>query len=159
MGKRYPNPRIVKIHYSYTVEEVAERLSKHKNTIRNWIKEGLLTIDNKRPTLIQGQDLFDFLKSKREQNKQHCKPGELYCVRCRQPRIPVDSWVEYSPVTEDTGNLKGFCPVCESIMNRRVSKPKIPKIRGNLAVTFPVGMRHIVEMDKPSVNCYLGQGE
>lgn len=159
MAKRYPNPRLVKIHYSYTVEEVANRLGKHKNTVRNWIKkEGLPIIDDKRPALIQGKDLFDFLKSKREKNKRRCKPGELYCVRCRQPRTPAGNWAEYSPVTDKLGNLSAFCSKCESIMNRRVSLTRIPKIHGNLEVSFPEALRHINKMRKPSVNCDFGEG-
>jgi hypothetical protein len=35
---RHPNPRLVKIHRSYTVEEVARNLRKHKNTVRAWMK-------------------------------------------------------------------------------------------------------------------------
>ena len=158
MGKRYPNPGLVKIHRSYTVEEIARLLSKHKNTIRNWIKGGLSTIDEKRPALIQGQVLFDFLRSQRGKNKRHCMPGELYCVRCRKPRIPSENWAEYLPVTETIGNLKAICPDCDSIMNRRVSLSKIHQICRNLDVTFPEDMRHIVKMIKPSVNCDFRQG-
>jgi Helix-turn-helix domain len=48
---RHPNPRLVKIHRSYTVEEVARILQKHKNTVRAWIKQGLRPIDGRRPIL------------------------------------------------------------------------------------------------------------
>jgi len=65
MGKRHPNPRLVKIHRSYTVEEIANLLGKHKNTVRNWIKDGLSTIDDKRPMLILGHDLAQFIKQSR----------------------------------------------------------------------------------------------
>ena len=137
MGKRYPNPRLVKIHRSYTVEEVAKLLGKHKNTVRNWIKDGLATIDDKRPMLILGHELVAFIKKRRAQNKQSCKPGELYCVRCRLPRFPAGNMAEYSPVTEKFGNLIAICPDCDSIMNRRVSLARIWEIFGNMDITFP----------------------
>ena len=38
MGKRHPNPRLIKIHRSYTVEEIAAVLGVHRNTVRQWIR-------------------------------------------------------------------------------------------------------------------------
>ena len=125
MGKRHPNYRLVKIHRSYTVEEIASLFGIHKNTVRSWIKNGLTAIDNKRPMLIFGHDLVTFLQARRVKNKQSCKPGELYCVKCRSPKFPAADMVEYSPVTEKVGNLKAICPDCNAIMNRRVSIAKL----------------------------------
>lgn len=159
MGKRYPNHRLVKIHRSYTVEEAAKLLSKHKNTVRSWIKDGLNTIDNRRPLLIHGCDLAAFLQERRTKNKQSCKPGELYCVRCRKPRLPAGDIAEYYPITEKFGNLTAICPTCDSIMNRRVSLAKINSICVNIEVIFPENMQHIIKRAKPSVNSDLRKGE
>jgi hypothetical protein len=158
MGKRYPNHRLVKIHRSYTVEEVAKFLGIHKNTVRRWVKDGLATIDYKRPMLILGHVMVEFLRVRRTKNKQTCKPGELYCVRCRVPRIPAGDWAEYSTVNEKLGNLIGICPDCDSIMNRRVSLAKIGQVCGNLDITLSEELQHIVKIIKPSVNCDLRQG-
>ena len=57
MGKRHSNHRLVKIHRNYTVEEIAKLFGIHKNTVRNWVKDGLATIDDKRPMLILGHEL------------------------------------------------------------------------------------------------------
>jgi transposase len=46
MGKRHPNYRLVKIHRSYAVEEIAKLFGIHKNTVRCWVKDGLATIDD-----------------------------------------------------------------------------------------------------------------
>jgi len=158
MGKRHPNHRLVKFHRNYTVEEIALLLGKHKNTVRNWVKDGLATIDDKRPMLILGSALVEFIKKRRAKNKQHCRPGELYCVRCRLPRFPAGDMAEYSPVTEKFGNLIAICPDCDSIMNRRVSLARIEEICGNLDITFSKELRHIVKSTKPSVNGDLGRG-
>lgn len=157
MGKRYPNHRLVKIHRSYKVEEAARLLDKHKNTVRNWIKDGLATIDDKRPMLILGHDLVEFIKKRRAKNKQTCKPGELYCVRCRIPKFPAGDMADYVPVTEKFGNLIAICPDCDSIMNRRVSLARIWEVCANLDITFPKDLRHIVKRTKPSVNSDLRQ--
>ena len=156
MKKRRPNHRLVKIHRSYTVEEIANLLTIHKNTVRGWIKTGLPTCDDKRPMLILGHDLSVFLQARRVKNKQTCKPGEIYCVGCRAPKFPGADMAEYSPVTEKFGNLKAICPDCHSIMNRRVSMAKLEQVRGKMDITFPQAMGHIVESNKPTVNSDLG---
>jgi hypothetical protein len=140
------------------VEETANLFGIHKNTVRNWVKDGLATIDEKRPMLIFGYDLVAFIKQRRTKNKQSCKPGELYCVRCRLPKFPAGDLAEYSPVTEKFGNLIGICPDCDSIMNRRVSLARIEEVCGNLDITFPKAWRHIVKRIEPSVNSDLIQG-
>ena len=136
MAKRNPNHRLVKIHRSYTVGEIAELFDNHKNTVRRWIKEGLPTIDDKRPMLILGHDLAAFLKARRIRNKRPCKPGELYCVRCRTPKSPAGDMAEYSPITEKFGNLIAICPDCDAIMNRRVSLAKIGEFLGKVDISF-----------------------
>ena len=65
MKKRHPNHRLVKIHRNYTVEEIAGLFGIHKNTVREWVKTGLATSDNKRPMLILGQDLKAYLQARR----------------------------------------------------------------------------------------------
>lgn len=128
----------------------------HKNTVRSWVKAGLATIDNKRPMLILGHDLSEFLQARRVKNKQTCKPGEMYCVRCRAPKFPAANMVEYSPVTEKFGNLIAICPDCDSIINRRVSLARIGEIRGNMDIIFPKEQQRLDKRTKPTVNSDLG---
>jgi len=152
MQKRHPNHRLVKIHRSYTVEEIAELFAIHKNTVRNWVKSGLSTSDDKRPMLILGIDLVAFLQARRTKNKRPCRPGEIYCVRCRAPKFPAASMAEYKPITEKFGNLVAICPDCGAIMNRRVSLARIGQMRGGMDISFPQALEHIVDSAKPTVN-------
>jgi Helix-turn-helix domain len=152
MRKRRPNHRLVKIHRSYTVEEVARLFGTHKNTVRAWLKAGLPTCDGKRPILILGRDLAGYLQARRAKNKQRCQSGEIYCVRCRAPKKPAGDIAEYHPKTESLGNLVGICPQCEAMMYRRVSVAKLPQIRGNLDITIALVERRVSESRSPTVN-------
>jgi hypothetical protein len=38
-----------KIHRSYSVEEVSRLFGIHKNTVGNWLRQGLSPIDGERP--------------------------------------------------------------------------------------------------------------
>lgn len=155
MRKRHPNHRRVKIHRSYTVEEIAHLFAIHKNTVRSWVKSGLATSDDKRPMLILGIDLAAFLQARRTKNKRPCKPGEIYCVRCRAPKFPAAGMAEYAPVTEKFGNLIAICPDCGSIMNRRVSLARIGQMRGEMDISFPQAWGHLIESAKPTGNSDL----
>lgn len=155
MGKRRPNPRLAKIHRNYTVEEIASLYGVHKNTVRQWIKVGLTTIDNRRPMLVLGQDLAAFLRERRLKNKRTCQPGEIYCVRCHTPQKPAGDMAEYKPMTTMLGNLIGICPGCESMMYRRVNPTKLEQSRGKLDITMLQAQPHINESTQPSVNSDL----
>jgi hypothetical protein len=152
MGKRHPNHRLVKIHRSYAVEEIAKLFGIHKNTVRRWVKEGLATTDDKRPMLILGYVLVEFLQARRLKNKRTCKPGELYCVRCRAPKPPAGDMAEYFPITEKFGNLVAICPDCDAFMNRLISLDKIGQVRGRIDISFPEELRQLYERANPTLN-------
>lgn len=141
-GRRSLNPRRIKIDRPYTVDEIARALNVHKNTVRQgWLKHGLVAIDDRRPTLICGDTLRQFLEARRLKAKQTCPPGHLYCVRCRAPKRPAGEMVDYIPFTPAVGNLTGICPDCDGLIYRCVALAKIDAIRGNLDITFPQAHR------------------
>ncbi len=155
MSKRHPNHLHVKTLRTYSVEEVADLYGVHKNTVLNWKKSGLAPIDNKKPMLFRGDTLAAFLKAKRIKNKKPCKPGEIYCVRCRAPKVPAGDMAEYQPVTATVGNLLAICPDCELMMNRRISFSKLELFRRQMDITLPQALQHIVESNQPTVNSDL----
>ena len=152
MAKRHHNPRLVKIHRNYTVEEIATVLGIHRNTVHRWIKDGLSVIDSKRPKLVHGRELAAFLQARKAKNKRPCKPGQIYCVRCRTPQDPADAMAECQVQAGNLGNLVGICPMCDGLIYRRVNVTKLAQVQGNLEITLAHGSRHISEREMPSVN-------
>jgi hypothetical protein len=153
MGLRTPNHRLVKIHRTYTVDEMATLFGVHRNTVREWLRKGLATVDQRRPLLVLGHVLVDFLKARRAANKRPCRPGEIYCVRCREPRPPVGSYAVYQAITPTGGNLVGICPNCSARIFRRVNLTSLAQVAGHLHVGVPEAQQHIDESQQPSVNC------
>jgi hypothetical protein len=150
---RNPNYRLVKIHRSYTVEEIALLLKVHKNTVRGWIKQGLSAIDRQRPTLILGFILSRFLRDRRQRRRKQCASGEIYCVKCRVPVQPAGDMADYLPTTTTSGSLRGICPTCETLIYRRASWATLDEIRGSLDITIPQARSHIRDSPSLSVNC------
>lgn len=111
----------IKLHHSYTVEDVGVRLGVHKNTVRGWQREGLETIDKARPVMFTGKTLCAYLDGKRKTSKRPCPPGTFYCLKCRTPQSPALGMVDDAPRNALGGNLRALCGVCGTVMNRRAA--------------------------------------
>ena len=158
MGSRHPNPRLAKIHRSYSVEEMARLFKVHKNTIRSWFKLGLGAIDGQRPTLARGEEIRRFLAERRARAKRACGPGRIYCLPCREPKVPAGRIAECVQISETTGMLQGICPDCDRMIYRRVNPQKLDAIRGDLDITLTQARARIEETARPSVNCDSTEG-
>jgi hypothetical protein len=159
MGRRHPNPRLAKIHYSYSVEELARLFDVHKNTVRNWCKQGLEPIDHQRPILIRGEDARRFLAERRARTKQTCGPGLIYCLPCRAPKVPAERMADCIQTGETTGSLQGICPDCTRMIYRRINPKKLHAVRGGLDITVTQAPLRIEETAKPNVNCDSTKGD
>lgn len=159
MGARHPNYCLAKIHRSYSVEEVSCLLAIHKNTVRNWLRQGLKAIDEQRPTIIQGVELRRFLRNRRTHAKQTCGPGRIFCLPCRAPKVPAGNMAECIAVSETTGTLRGICPDCDRMIYRRVNPQKLDAVRGELDVTVTQARPRIKETLRPYVNCDSTEGD
>ena len=115
MATRRINPYAVKLHRSYDIGELTGCLGVHKNTVRQWQRDGLKPNEARRPLLFQGERVRAFLTARNASRKRPCQPGTLYCFRCRQPRPPALGMVDYIPVTPTLGNLRAICATCEAI--------------------------------------------
>lgn len=139
------DPRRVKVNHSYTVWEVAELLGAHRNTVLAWLKSDLPCLRDKRPWLILGRDLRAFLERRRNRHRVRCQPNQLYCIRCKAAREPAGMLLDYEPITDTSGNLKGICSVCELWIYRRASLAKLDLVAGRCTVAFPLGQQRLTE--------------
>lgn len=147
------NPRLIKLHRSYAVEEAARVLQTHKNTVRVWIKAGLPVLDKARPIVIHGHDLRAYLEQRRKAAKRPCTPGTLYCFKCRQPMPPAGGMVDYAPQNAATGNLSALCGGCGTMMHRRARLDSLPVIMPTMDVQITEARGRLIERASPSLNC------
>ena len=151
MAKKFDTRR-VKIHRNYNIGECASLVGGHKNTVLAWVKNGLPCINDRRPWLILGRDLIAFLKNRHASAKRPCAPNQLFCLRCKTPRLPAGLMLDYFPTTLITGDLKGLCDVCGCWLNRKVSLTKISLVAPDCSVAFPLGQERIADMTRPCSN-------
>ena len=153
MGTSRLNPKRVKQHRSYSVDELARCLGVHKNTIHHWRQKGLEPIDRVRPILFQGSAVRDYLTIRNSSRKCPCPPGTFYCVRCRAPRAPALLMVDFLPASFGNGNLRALCECCEAVMHRRVREAEITKVMPNCTIQFGQGYPRLCRLIIPSLNC------
>ncbi len=134
MASRRLNPNLLKVHRSYTAGELADRLGVHKNTIRNWQRDGLAALDDSRPVLFQGATVREFLRARNTGRKSPCGPGRFYCFRCRAPQVPAGSMVDFVPLNARSGNLRALCGTCGGLMHRRASLTALSTVMPGIAV-------------------------
>lgn len=150
---RYLSGRHIKRHRNYTIAEISDLLGVHKNTVCAWIKAGLKTIDKRRPTLVLGTDLKSFLDARKAANKKPCRSDQIYCLRCRTPQTPPDGLVEYVPTHRTLGTLKSLCPICGTLMFRRINPIKSSRILERFGLTVPMAIERIDDGMNAFSNC------
>ena len=134
------DPRRVKLHLSYTIEELARALGCHKNSVRHWLKQGLSALeDGKRPTLIAGSVARAFLEQRRCAKKRRCDLHELYCLRCREPREARPETLKFEPGHCSGGMLRGDCSSCGTQMFKRISGEGRRRLSDQLELSTEAG--------------------
>jgi hypothetical protein len=155
MSARRLNPYLIKMHRSYATNELAARLGVHKNTVRQWQRDGLRPIDDNRPALFQGAVARDFLVKRNAGRKRPCPPGTFYCFRCREPRQPALGMVDYVELRPGTGDLCAMCETCETSMHRRARMSALATTMPGIAVQIREAPSRLNGRSNPSPYCDL----
>lgn len=147
--------RRIKGKYSYTVDEAARALNIHRNTVRNWVRSGgLPAMTATRPHLILGAQLVEFLKGKRLALKRKCARGELYCLRCREPRKPVPELIESRPIASGRTLIIAMCSECETLMHRFVADRNLDASLWEFGAQLRAADGSLVDTGYPRLNCH-----
>lgn len=153
MAAKRADPRRIKVHRAYAIDEAARALGVHKHTVRNWIADGLPVADRSKPMLLHGHELRAYLESARKAAKRPCSPGTLYCFKCDQPRRPALGMIEAVPRNITSGNLRALCEECGTMMHRCIRLAEIALKMPGLQVQIPEAGARLLERAKPTLNC------
>lgn len=157
MASRRVNPNAVKIHWNYTLGELALCLRVHKNTIRNWRAEGLEPIDNGRSVLFHGARVRDFLTERNRRRKRPCSPDTLYCFRCREPRRAAARSLVFHESSGTSVNLAAACEVCGTTMHRRIRQTALLHELPSFDVHVTQAQPRLSERPRPCAICDINR--
>ena len=123
--KRNHPVRLMRLQRTYTMREIARKLSVNIRTAQNWHKLGMEPIaSGERPLLFLGSEVRLFLLNRRESRKCKLGPSEFYCPRCRVAveSIPESVQVEFTGrrmgVDDEQVLIKGVCAQCDCRLTR-----------------------------------------
>lgn len=123
----------MKSNRTYRVDEAAAITDTHPNTVRNWIRAGLMVIDGRRP-LILGSDIIAFHRTRRDAARTPSPLGMIHCLPCRKPQRPDGNMADFVIDEAGVGKLQGLCPACGRIISRIVNPARLQQIAGDLDV-------------------------
>ncbi|WP_300013516.1 helix-turn-helix domain-containing protein [uncultured Roseobacter sp.] len=102
----------------YVVRMAARLVGVSEPTFRKWSKDGLRLIKDKRPHLVRGADIIDYLARRKARSRWQMAPDQFACMRCKGPSKPLEGSIQYHSQTNSTGRLSALCNVCTSKMGR-----------------------------------------
>lgn len=158
MGTRRLNPMRAKLNRPYTVGDIRLLYGVHASTVRQWMKDGLPVVDGRKPYVVRGRDLRDFLKHRNAKRKRPCPPDHLYCFACRQPRKPAAAKADFIPREQGAGQLKAPCEACGTAMHRRAVQATLPSILPGVVVRLVEAETRLTEPASPSLNPHFERG-
>ncbi len=119
--------RRVKIHRSYTFQQLAEVLEVTVGTIRRWCKLGLPYLSDARPFLILGCDFRVFHAQKLARKKTQLAQFEVYCLGCKEARTPQPGLVDAEEMDASRARIMAICPVCSGLARRIIKRSELRK--------------------------------
>lgn len=124
--KRTYDPRKVKRHRSYTVQDLANLYSVGPNTVRQWIKKhDLPVIEGSYPVLMHWTEIRSWMTAWQRARKWTCAPNEMSCLKCQGPRKVKAGTFHVVVSNKALLRLKGDCEMCGNTMNRATSQAKL----------------------------------
>lgn len=154
MAKRlYPHNR-VRYWYAYDLDEICALFADkglHIQTVRKWVKNGLKTIDNGKPTLIYGYDLITFLKAQNDKGRCQTPFDQMYCMKCKDARPIYQNKIK---ADFKNGFLKvcGHCRECKTIMLKSYKKDDYGDLR---RIFIMVDVLELYDCASPSVKTHI----
>ncbi len=152
--KKNYNINLIKQTLSYSVIEIAELFNLHKRTVQAWLQEGLPKIDNKRPFLVKGLELKEFISHRKRKRKKKCNQDELYCCKCQEARQSRNNLVSIKILNEKSGLIQGICNQCNTKINKLFASKNLEIIK-EIFVVQRIDNKNLTRFNNTNANTDL----
>lgn len=149
--KRKYNTRLIKQTLSYSTQDIVSLFNLHKRTVQEWYRQGLPRIDDRKPFLVLGLHLKEFLDKRQGNRKKHCKPNEFFCMKCKEPRTSWENVVDIKFLNEKRIMIIGLCVQCNTPVNKISSTKKLDELH-KIFVVQKIHHKHLFGSNSPICN-------
>jgi hypothetical protein len=102
-----------KKHRVYCADEVLKLYKvSSRNTLSNWVKQGLCPSPEASPQLFRSAELNRFHMQRRAQSKRELRLGEFKCLHCKTAVIPEPASMSFDPAKKAASLCCALCPDC-----------------------------------------------
>ena len=112
------NTNFIKNTLNYSTNDIAELYRIHKRTVQEWYKQGLTRIDDRKPYLVLGAHLKEFLENRQKKRKTKCRIDEFFCCKCKSPRKAWENLVDLKILNHKNLLIMGLCDICNTKINK-----------------------------------------
>jgi len=112
----------LKKHFVYSGEKVMDLFDVSRNTISNWIGQGLKPSDQHTPYVFRGAELRRFLEARHLKNHAVLRRGQFKCVRCKARVFPLSETISIIAERGLIAWVRGACPECQAPLRKIVNE-------------------------------------
>ena len=127
MSRSYKNIRPRK-HFVYTVDDLMQLFGVRRNTVSNWVAEGLCRSDSASPYMFHGLEVKRFHEARQLASKATLRVGQFKCFGCKARVFPDVSSLNLYPLKNGSAAVWGQCPNCKCVVQKRVNETDRDKI-------------------------------
>jgi hypothetical protein len=152
MSKRLYSHNKVKYAHSYDKDDICALFDLHPQTVQAWInKRGLVTIDNKKPLLVYGWDLIQFLKIQNDKGKCPTNFDQMYCCKCKLARPIFRKAIKFEQKPNGLF-VQAQCRQCKSVMSQNYKLTDFQKLKRTFNV---VDVLELYDCEQPTIKTHI----
>lgn len=127
MSRSYRNVRPRK-HFVYTVDDLMTLYGVARNTVSNWVKEGLNPSDGTTPYMFNGSEVKRFHDARRLTSEAALRLGEFKCLACKSRMFPDPKSLARFLPGHARVSLRGTCSSCGKVVSKIVNETDCDRI-------------------------------
>ncbi len=113
----------------HDVEAICRIYKIHPKTVHGWFEKGLKPIDNKKPMLIYGYDLKQFLGKVNESKKCSGSFETIFCMSCKEQKNPLQKQIIIEQFEQKFLRVKARCSGCKKPLNKSYPLDELQQLK------------------------------